>query len=240
MKIIEKLNAKKDIYNGNPVTLVFLGDSITQGCFECYMQTEDQLTTVFEYRNAYSSRLREILNILYPSVQINIINSGISGGSAPNGLSRLDRDVLNFNPDLCVVSFLLNDSTLGVEGIEQYKNALNDIFVKLKKHNVEIIMMLPCTMCYKTSYHLKDQLFIKLSEQFAKLQNDGVIDAYIEAARDVCESESVKICDLASIWEKLEKSGVDTTELLTNKLNHPFREYHYYIAIKLIETIFDL
>ena len=35
-------------------------------------------------------------------------------------------------------------------------------------------------------------------------------------------------------------SGVDVTELLSNKLNHPIREFHYYTAIKLLETIFDL
>lgn len=38
MKIIEKLNAKQDIYVEKPVTIVFLGDSVTQGCFECYIK----------------------------------------------------------------------------------------------------------------------------------------------------------------------------------------------------------
>ena len=31
--------------------------------------------------------------------------------------------------------------------------------------------------------------------------------------------------------------GINVTELLANKLNHPIREFHYYIAIKLLETI---
>lgn len=34
--------------------------------------------------------------------------------------------------------------------------------------------------------------------------------------------------------------GVDTTELLANKINHPIKEYHYYIAIKLLETMFEI
>lgn len=241
MKIIEKFKAKSnDLNNVKPVTLAFLGDSITQGCFECYLKSESTITTVYEYKNAYSTRIREILNILYPNLQVNIINSGIDGDNSVRGLARLERDVLNFNPDLCVVSFLLNDSTHGEKGLEEYRNALQGIFDKLKERNIEIIMMLPVTMCYKTSYQLKDEFFINLSKKFSEMQNSGVIDEYIKVAKSVCKENNVKLVDLATVWGKLEKSGVDTTELLTNKLNHPFREYHYYIAIKLLEAMFEI
>ena len=111
MKIVEKLKAKNtDILNSKPITIAFLGDSVTQGCFECYLTSETTLQTVFDYQNAYSTRLKEILNILYPSVQFNIINSGISGDGTTFGLERLERDIIAYNPDLCVVSFGLNDS----------------------------------------------------------------------------------------------------------------------------------
>ena len=37
MKIIEKLRARQeDIYAAKPITIAFLGDSVTQGCFEIY------------------------------------------------------------------------------------------------------------------------------------------------------------------------------------------------------------
>ncbi|CCY04483.1 lipolytic protein G-D-S-L family [Faecalibacterium sp. CAG:1138] len=93
---------------------------ITQGCFECYYTSETTLETVFDYNSAYSTHVREILNILYPSVQINIINSGISGDNAINGLTRIDRDVLSYHPDLVVVGFALNDSCVGESGLENY------------------------------------------------------------------------------------------------------------------------
>ena len=32
-------------------------------------------------------------------------------------------------------------------------------------------------------------------------------------------------------------AGVDVTELLSNKLNHPIREFHRYMAAKLVETM---
>lgn len=241
MKIIELLKQKQEgLIKNKPVTIAFLGDSVTQGCFECYLTGPDSLQTVFDYKSAYSTRVREILNLLYPSVQINIINSGVSGDSAPVGLQRLERDVLSYNPDLVIISYGLNDSTGGKEGIGKYTSALEEIFSQLKKKNIETIFLTQNYMNTKTSPHLKEELFINLSKTFASdVQNSGVLKAYFAAAREVCEKYGVKICDLYPVWEKLEKAGVDVTELLANKLNHPIRELHYYMAMKIVETILD-
>ena len=77
MKILKKIVEKsKNLKNAEAVTIAFLGDSVTQGCFECYL-TETSLDTVFDERSSYSNRLKEILHILFPSVQINIINAGM-------------------------------------------------------------------------------------------------------------------------------------------------------------------
>jgi hypothetical protein len=54
MKIVEKLTAKKDIYNQSPVTIAFLGGSFVQGCFECYVD-EGKIATVCEYKNSFST-----------------------------------------------------------------------------------------------------------------------------------------------------------------------------------------
>ena len=240
MKIVEKLKAKKNMNREKSVTIAFLGDSVTQGCFECYSTSETTLETVFDYKSAFSTRVREIINILYPQVQINIINSGISGGSAMNGYERLERDVICFNPDICVVSFGLNDSTLGEKGIENYKNALRNIFNKLSEKNIEIVFLTQNTMCTKESCHLTQPLFKDLAKQFSEIQNSQMLKKYFDHAISVCNEHGIKICDMYSIWEKMENYGVDTTEMLANKLNHPIREFHYYIAIKLVETMFDI
>jgi lysophospholipase L1-like esterase len=239
MKTVEKLAERQERLGGAaPVTIAFLGDSVTQGCFECYLTSPTSLQTVFDYKSAYSTRVREMLNLLYPSAQVNIINSGISGDSAPVGLQRLERDILAFNPDLVVVSYGLNDSTLGKDGIEQYTQALDGIFTKLKERDIEVIFLTENYMNTKTSPHLKDELFLRLAKNFAEnVQNSGVLKTYFESAREVCAKHDVKVCDLYPVWEKLEEAGVDVTELLANKLNHPIRELHYYMAMKVVETM---
>ena len=111
MKIVELLKEKQaNINSAKSITIAFLGDSVTQGCFECYLTSTGALQTVFDYKCAYSTKLRELLNFLYPSVQVNVINSGISGDGAHGGVARIDRDILPFHPDLTIVSYGLNDS----------------------------------------------------------------------------------------------------------------------------------
>ena len=238
MKIMQKIQAKKDYYNNKPVTIAFLGDSVTHGCFECYPTSDTTLEPLYDYKCAYSTRLKEILNILYPQVQINIINSGLSGDSASNGLSRLERDVLNYKPDLCVVSYGLNDSC--GRNIELYKKSLSGIFSALKEHGIEFIFLTQNSMCTKTDCRLKEILFKNISVGFSKIQNDGILKQFMEEAKKLCNEYGGQVCDLYPVWEKMSECGVDTTALLANKLNHPIREYHYYIAIKLIETMFEI
>ena len=64
-------------------------------------------------------------------------------------------------------------------------------------------------------------------------------EAFGKSISAFAKSEGVACCDVYYFWKTLENGGVDTTELLANKLNHHSREMHYYMAIKLIETIFQ-
>lgn len=237
MNIIEKIKQKQaNMTNNKAITIAFIGDSVTQGCFECYSTSETSIETVFDYKSAFSTRLKELLNVLYPKVQFNVINAGVSGGNAFAGYQRLERDVLAYNPDLCVVSFGLNDCCSN--DIEKYSKALSNIFSALKEKGVETIFLTQNSMCIDTSPHLKEQIFKDLSVKFSNLQNNGVLKKFMDEAKRISKEFGVKVCDLYPVWERLIESGVDVTELLANKLNHPVREIHYYIAIKLLETIF--
>ena len=240
MKITEKLKAKsQNMYDAEAVTIAFLGDSVTQGCFEIYKSTPTSIETVFEPGSAYATRFREMLAILYPRVQVNIINSGISGDSAPNGAKRLERDVLRYHPDLVVVSYGLNDSGNGVENIDRYTNALADIFSRVKEAGIECIFLTENMMNTHTSCHITDPHIQILAEKFAIKQNDGTLDRYFDAGKKVADEYEIPVCDCYSKWKKMAAAGVNTTELLSNKLNHPIRELNYLFAFSLLETIFE-
>ena len=124
MKIADKIARKNHALNDSrqPV-IVCLGDSVTQGCFECYSQN-GELRTICEERENYGEKLKRLLQLCFPFAPVTVVNAGISGGRAKAGLKRLERDVLSYSPDLVVVCFGLNDATAGEEGLEEYNNGL--------------------------------------------------------------------------------------------------------------------
>ena len=146
MNILKKIRAKQADLFAPPVAIAFLGDSVTQGCFEVYLTSEGAVQTVFEPESGYAADVRKLFALLYPGVPVQFINAGISGDNAPSGLQRLERDVLAYHPDLTVVCFGLNDACRGDETQEEYASALDGIFTKLKEAGSEIIFMTPNMM----------------------------------------------------------------------------------------------
>lgn len=240
MKIVEKFKAKAaDNMNNQAVTIAFLGDSVTQGCFEIYLKRDNNIETVFDKNNAYHKHFEKILSVLYPSVPVNIINAGISGDSAPHGYERLDRDVLSCNPDLVVVCFGLNDCGQNIKGLVNYTDALEKIFAKLLSEGKEVIFLTPNMLNTTISPHIRDEVSEQIAIGTQKTQLDGVMDAYMEAAKEVCGKYNIPVCDCYNKWKRLYESGVDTTELLANRINHPTREMNWMFAYSLVETMFS-
>ena len=64
MEVIKKIAAKNaDIYNVKPVTIAFLGDSVTQGCFEVFYKLDGNIETIFESDKAFSVNVKKIFII---------------------------------------------------------------------------------------------------------------------------------------------------------------------------------
>lgn len=82
--------------NGQPATVVFLGDSTT----------EDNIHTAGQ--DGHVVQLKSYLEGLYGSL-VTVINSGVSGDTAHKMWSRLYKDVIVHKPDLVVICSGLND-----------------------------------------------------------------------------------------------------------------------------------
>lgn len=238
MKITELFAEKSaDLYGKKCPCVAFLGDSVTQGCFEIYRPEPDGIQTIFDQNCAYHTYLKQIFAMLYPKAPMNVINAGISGGTAPNGLERLERDVLRYSPDLTVVCFGLNDFV--VVDIDDYCKALRGIFTKLQQSGSEVIFMTPNMMNINVSPHMTDEGFREMAKARAVSENNGDFSAYLEAGKKVAQECGVKICDVYKKWRTLMNNGVDTTELLSNHINHPTRQMNWLFAYSLAETIME-
>lgn len=89
-KFFEKLDSGKE------VTVAFIGGSITEG-----------LTAGAE--KCWAKLTYDRLCEMYPDTKINYVNAGMSGTPSVLGNIRLQRDVLDYNPDLVFVEFAVND-----------------------------------------------------------------------------------------------------------------------------------
>ena len=245
MKLINKLARKnQDAFGSAPVTVGFLGDSVTNGCFEVYPAMteagEQGFDVVFAPENSYAAHVRRILSLLYPKAQINIINAGISGDSAPGGLARMERDLLPYRPDLTVVCYGLNDSGAGDDGIARYHDALVSIIRRLQDAGSEVILMTPQPICARVHTQLRGEGLRAMAKNLANSFAAGGFDRYMQAARAAAEETGIPLCDVYAKWMTMFDCGVDITDLLSNYLNHPTRELHYLFAYSLVHTMFGL
>ena len=238
MEIMKKIAAKaRDNMNTDNVLLAFLGDSVTQGCFEIYKKEEHVIETVYDKENAYHAHLNRILSMLYPGAPVSILNAGISGDAAPHGLERLEQDVLCHRPDLVVVCYGLNDSANGMEALGRYRDSLRGIFESMKEAGIETIFMTPNMMNTRIGIGMQDEDMRRVAEDTRRIQIDGTFDAYMDEARKVCQECGVPICDCYERWKLLAANGVEITALLANGINHPTRQMNWLFAVSLLETM---
>ncbi|MBR1677544.1 MAG: SGNH/GDSL hydrolase family protein [Clostridia bacterium] len=243
MKIVEKIKTKQEKrLDGDPINIVFLGDSVTQGCFEDNSLSDGRSVPVTEYSSSFASHVGKTLNFLYPNVQINIINCGASGRTCGNFCSEenVERYIRSYHPDLTVVSFGLNDVRWNYShGLtaDTFGEAVGYILSEIKKTGSEAIFITQNFMCDRVDERLMSEANRKIAEELSYIQNSGLLKDYFVSAKKVCESLSVPVIDGYYVFEKLSEAGVDTNDLLAGYLNHPVREYHRYLAVKICEKI---
>lgn len=96
--MIKPVQTINKLTNGVPLTIVALGDSLTQG----WMVSQ-----------GYIDFLREMLHTKYPQSRFKLISSGIPGDTADSGLYRLKWDVLRYSPDCVFIQYAINDAFSG-------------------------------------------------------------------------------------------------------------------------------
>ncbi|MBQ7036579.1 MAG: SGNH/GDSL hydrolase family protein [Clostridia bacterium] len=235
MKIIDKLKAKnEDIFGHRQPTIVCLGDSVTQGCFEL----ESGTNPVFDPMSGYVEKMRAILLRHFPASSPAIINAGRSGGRADGGLERLERDVLSFQPDLVTVCFGLNDATRGKDYLPTYSGALKEIFDRVQGYGAELIFMTPNLRGTNPDMTGMDETTKKAISNIAESERRGDLELFLEEAKKLCRERNIPVCDCHKKWKEMRDAGVDVHTLLSNQINHPTREMHNLFAEELVKTMF--
>lgn len=229
-RLIARVTENSADDRARPITIVALGDSVTMGCMA---------DGEFDFENVYHARLKRMLQERYPGVVFNVINSGVAGDTAAGALSRLERDVLRYSPDVVLVSFGLNDSAAGPMGVFSFKRSIGAIFNRLTTQVVtDVVVLTPNFFNTRDNDRVSEKHRQQgLHQTFMERQQRGVLKAYAQALRETAYRADIDVADVYMVWQRLQEAGVDTTAMLANGLNHPTAEAHRIPAELLLALI---
>jgi len=126
MQMIKPTRTINKLISGTPITIVALGDSLTQG---------------WMVSMGYIDFLEQMFRVNFPESRFKLVNSGIPGDTADSGLYRLMGDVLYYNPDCVFIQYALNDAFSGFTE-QQFKKNIKDIIEKINENtNADIILI---------------------------------------------------------------------------------------------------
>lgn len=111
---------------GEPLTIGFLGGSITQGS----LASDDKLCYAYQVFRWWQEK--------FPKADFAYVNGGIGGTSSHYGGARAQKDVLDDAPDVVIVDFSVNDEANRFF-METYEGVIRKL-LKAKSHPAVIIM----------------------------------------------------------------------------------------------------
>lgn len=228
-RFLDRIEAKsRDYKSGGSVVIVAFGDSITMGA-----TAKDTL----EPEAVYHARLKGMLEKRFPNAVFSVINSGIGGDTAADGLRRLERDVILFQPDLVLVAFGANGLGADPEMASAYQRDLEKIVRGIREKTPADVILLT------TPFMASQDNPIALSGQREQLQRliglqtTGAVKRFAKVVKNLGAKENIPVADVYGAWEVLANSGTDTTALLANGLNHPAGSAHEIAAMEVFRVI---
>ena len=120
--------------------IVFFGDSIT----DC----DRDRTDVKSLGNGYVKILADKLRPIYPDMDIDLINKGVSGNEVCDLLARVQSDVIDLKPDAVVIMIGINNVIhqfkIGKQlDLKQFERDLTALIEALKEAGIVVIFLEP-------------------------------------------------------------------------------------------------
>jgi len=190
-RLRKRIEEKRRDRSASPVVIVAFGDSVTQGATS---------SGKLEFSTVYHRRLQGLLEKRYPGTVFSIINVGVASQTARDGLERLDRDVVRYQPDLVLVAFGLNDATSWKPGLELFCAAIRRIVSDVReKTDADMILLTPNFMCMEVNEDLSLERK-RMAETCVLLQKEGYLASYAQAIRDIAAEFDVPVADVYAAW----------------------------------------
>ena len=190
-------NTFKKLEKDNKLNIVFFGGSVTDGYGSTNMDEK-----------SWRAMIGQWFNEKYPNADITTVNAAIGGTGSNFGEYRLEKDVLNYNPDLVFMMFAINDIYCGENAASterQFETIIRRIYAK--NPNADIIIMFDGNR-ETASYCLDNNALLysifKNQDDMAQYYNISTINPFMAMINSI-GSEGIKSDD---VWYSYMKDSV--------------------------------
>jgi lysophospholipase L1-like esterase len=189
------------LLNGEEVKIVALGDSLTYGWMTEY---------------GFLDFLQTMLIKKFPHSYFKIINRGIPGDTAKDGLRRTESDVIRLSPDLVFIQFALNDAYTDYSP-EDFKKNIESIILKIReKSDPEIVLLTSVAL-------LNPEENMIAREFYSKIHECGI-------------KYNLPVVSVNEYWEEKISAGIKHSSLVQADGIHPNEKGYQLMA----EAVFEI
>jgi len=199
---LEKIKVR--LSKPEPINWLITGDSITHGALHTHGWRS--------YPEHFAERIRWELR----RVRDVVINTGISGDTAPGVLSDLEHRVLRFKPTVVSIMMGMNDATRGPEGRDRFVKAYHTIIDRLRAESNALLML---------------QTPNPITPAVTGRQD---LPAYAERVRAIATERGTALVDQDVAWRRRK---TPLNYLLNDGTIHPNHSGHVLFALTMFEAL---
>lgn len=195
-----------------PITIVFMGDSITEGQYVHHSQRWTERVT---------REIRAFASDLIDTDQLHFFNRGISGETTRQGLERFPRDVQVLQPNVMTLQFGLNDCNCwdtdrGLPRVSEaaYRANLLEMIARARVFGAAHIIL---STNHPTLRHRKLICGQTLEERRVQ---------YNEIVREVAKEANVILCDIEKAFANVDRDQLSTMLLPEPDVLHLSQQGH--------------
>ena len=198
--------------NGENVTMLFYGDSITTGA------QSSGFEQVSPQADIWPVMVKKYIEAEY-GVGVNYINKAVGGYTTNQGAQNFGNGVNRSGVDLLVLAFGMNDQNTA---LSKYKSLIQSMIEDFRRENPEgeIVLVSAMTPNYETDWYGNQPIFKQALYELEKGYNGCVC------------------ADVTSIFEYLFEAGKRFRDVTVNNVNHPNDFAARLYAQVLLKTIF--
>lgn len=209
-----------------------------------------------ELANVYADLLRQ--QLAQEGIDAQVFNEGVGGNNTEDAIKRFQSDVLDHDPDIVIMQFGINDSTVDVwkrpsateprVPVDKYGKNLETMVQQLKKAGAKVILMTPNPLTWSEKVV---QLYgpgpgnVRNPEATSPYDVDDPMgfnklrDPYLKVVRDLAAEQDVVLVDIhKKFLDYAAQEGKELDELLLDGM-HPNEAGHRLVAQALVPVVLE-